>query len=696
MLPSRLKVRGAKVTYLLAADTGGTFTDLVGYDRETQRIFFGKTLTRPDNLVDGVLECIAASKVDLGRADLIKHGTTDIINAFVQRAGARTALVTTHGFRDVLEIGRANRPVAFDLNYRRDPPLVPRRLCFTIAGRLDAGGRELEPLDFSGLQELAVRLLKEGVTAVAVSLINAYQNPAHEQSVAEFFRSKLPGVFVTTGTELTREWYEYERASTAAANAYVGQRAKQYLGRFKTDLAAAGFNKTVYMMGSNGGVFSIPRASQQPISMLESGPIGGCIGAGAYAEALNLKKLIAFDMGGTTAKCALVENGQFEVQPTYYVGGYERGFPIRCPILDIVEVGAGGGSIASVDPQGRLHVGPRSAGSAPGPVAFGRGGLEPTVTDANVVLGRIGSGTFMGGALQLDAAKAARAIVQKIAQPLGYSADSLDVMASGILAIASTTMAGAIKEITIERGLDAREFDLFVFGGGGPLHGASLARELHIPRVIVPPQPGNFSAFGMLLADARIDDTRTFLRILDVRSCEDMEAVFCEMETRTSEALKREFDSSQIRFERQAEMRYRGQKHAIRLPLKVKSQLKALRNQFDASYKKRYGHSDSTIAVEFVALRVTGYARADRPDLIGLRDRDTASGTVRPSVREVYFADLGCRVPAEVFRRDTLPVGYSAKGPAIIEDYGSTVVIEPRDRFEVGKLGEITIYCDDK
>lgn len=684
------------MTYLLAADTGGTFTDLVGYDREQHRIFFGKTLTRPDNLVDGVLDCITASGVDLAQVDLIKHGTTDIINAFVQRAGARTALVTTHGFRDVLEIGRANRPVAFDLNYRRDPPLVPRRLCLTVGGRIDAGGREIEPLDFGELQDVADRLIKEGVAAVAISLINAYQNPTHEQHVADVFRSRLANVFVTTGTELTREWYEYERASTAAANAYVGQRAKQYLGRFKTDLAAAGFDKTVFMMASNGGVFSIGRASQQPISMLESGPIGGCIGAGAYAEALGLKKLIAFDMGGTTAKCALVEDGQFEVQPTYYVGGYEYGFPIRCPILDIVEVGAGGGSIASVDAQGRLHVGPRSAGSAPGPVAFGRGGVEPTVTDANVVLGRIGPGTFMGGALQLDATRAAEAIVKRIAEPLGYSLDALDSMASGILAIASTTMAGAVKEITIERGLDAREFDLFVFGGGGPLHGASLARELHIPRVIVPPQPGNFSALGMLLADARIDDTRTFLRILDRQSCEDMDSVFGEMEHLTSDALRREFGATQVRFERQAEMRYRGQKHAIRIALTKRVTLAALRNQFDSSYKKRYGHSDSTIAVEFVALRVTGFARADRPDLISLHSRTPASDPVAPRERDVYFADLGRRVLTKVFRRDTLPIGYSGEGPAIIEDYGSTVVIEPRDRFEVGKLGEITIYCGDK
>lgn len=683
------------VSYMLAADTGGTFTDLVGYDRERQSLFFGKTLTRPDNLVDGVLECIQASKVALGQVDLIKHGTTDVINAFVQRAGARTALVTTRGFRDVLEIGRANRPIAFDLNYRRDPPVVPRRLCFTVGGRIDRNGRELEPLDHAELERLAETLIREQVEAVAVSFINAFCNPSHEQIVAGFLRQKLADAYITTGTELTREWYEFERASTAAANAYVGQRARTYLRRFETDLAAAGFSSTLYMMASNGGVLSIARAAQQPIAMLESGPIGGCIGAGVYAEALGLKKVVAFDMGGTTAKCALVENGRFEVQPTYYVGGYERGFPIRCPILDIVEVGAGGGSIASVDAQGRLHVGPRSAGSEPGPVAFGRGGIEPTVTDANVVLGRIGSGTFMGGALRLDAEAAHQAIARQIAEPLGYPGDrSIDRIASGILAIASATMAGAVKEITIERGFDIREFDLFVFGGGGPLHGASLARELHIPRVIVPPQPGNFSALGMLLADARLDDTRTFLRGLDLAAIGEMEAVYSEMERAIGQTLREEFAASRLDFERHAEMRYRGQKHTIRIPITKERGLEILRTSFDRNYRKRYGHADPAAPVEFVALRVTGYACGEQPSL--LRLHQTAADNSEPAhgSRHVYFDELKARAPTAVYRRDALPIGFAAKGPAIIEDYGSTIVIEPRDRFEIGRLGEIVIHCD--
>lgn len=682
------------MSYLLAADTGGTFTDLVGYDRERRTLFFGKTLTRPDNLVDGVLECIHASEVDLGRVELIKHGTTDIINAFVQRAGARTALVTTRGFRDVLEIGRANRPVAFDLNYRRDPPVVPRRLCFTVSGRLDRNGNELEPLDPAELERLAQTLSDEQIDAVAVSFINAFCDPRHEQTVAEFLRRKLPDIYVTAGTELTREWYEFERASTVAANAYVGQRARTYLRRFESDLAQAGFHKTLYMMASNGGVLSIARAAQQPIAMLESGPIGGCIGAGVYAEALGLKKIVAFDMGGTTAKCALVDNGRFEVQPTYYIGGYEYGFPIRCPILDIVEVGAGGGSIASVDAQGRLHVGPRSAGAQPGPVAFGRGGAEPTVTDANVVLGRIGSGTFMGGALNLDDRAAREAIVRRIAEPLGYSEDAIDRIASGILAIASTTMAGAIKEITIERGLDVRDFDLFVFGGGGPLHGASLARELHIPRVIVPPQPGNFSALGMLLADARLDDMRTFLRPLDATAVAGMEAIFQETELAIMQSLRQEFGATRIEFERHAEMRYRGQKHTIRIAISNVVSLDSLRADFDRSYVKRYGHADPTAPIEFVALRVTGYARGEHPDLLALHCPSAEHAEPLRSTRDVYFDALNARMPTVIYRRDTLPTGFAEKGPAIIEDYGSTIVVEPRDRFEVGQLGEIVIHCD--
>ena len=683
------------MAFALAADTGGTFTDVVGYDRERRALFFGKRLTTYGNLVQGVLDCVRDARVSLPQVEVVKHGTTDVINTFIQRSGAHTALVVTRGFRDVLEIGRANRPVPFDLHYCRTPPLVARRFCYEIGGRIDHEGREIESLNRDEIQDLADTLRREKIGAVAVSLINAYVNPMHEQEAAELLEEKLPGVFVTTGTSLTREWYEFERASTAVANAYVGPRVREYVENFSTELSGAGFRGTFYMMASNGGVLAVDRAKIQPVALLESGPVGGCIGAGVYARELNLKKIVAFDMGGTTAKCAVLENGRFDVEPTYYVGGYERGFPVRSPILDIVEVGAGGGSIAAVDAQGRLHVGPRSAGAEPGPVAFGRGGSEPTVTDANLVLGRIGTGAFMGGALHLDAIAASRAILERVAVPLGYTGSkALDTLASGILAIATATMASAIKEITIERGLDVREFDLFVFGGGGPLHGAKLARQLHIPRIIVPPHPGNFSALGMLLADARLDETRTFLRDLNAATCGEMAMIFEDIECDIVRVLRQEFNSRETFFERQAEMRYRGQMHSIRIAMPSSSTADMIRADFHVAYARRYGHADESAPVELVALRVTGYARGDRFDLSGLHGGKTAKSEPVSHTRSVYFSEREARLPTAVYPRNTLPEGFSAHGPAIVEDYGATTVVEPDDWFEVGSLGQITIHCE--
>src|SRR6476619_5546927 len=404
--------------YAVAVDIGGTFTDLVAYDAETRRVAYAKSPTTYGNLVDGVLDCFAKAKLEPLAASFVNHGTTLVINALIQRKGAKAALVTTKGFRDVLEIARGNRPDPFDLHYRRDEPLIPRPLRFEVAERIGSQGEIVTPLDVAALSPLAAKLKDNAIDAVAIFFMNSYANPAHEEQAAATLRTLLPGVYVTCSTEITREWYEYERTSTVAANAYVGPQVNTYIQRLEHDLEAKGFAGSLYMMGSNGGLLSVERTCRQPIGLVESGPIGGCIGAGAYAEALGMKNVIAFDMGGTTAKCALVENGRFSVESLYYAGGYVKGFPIKSPVIDIVEVGSGGGSIAWLDAQSRLHVGPQSAGSTPGPVCYSRGGTEPTVTDANLVLGRLNPDRFLGGELKLDNA-AARNAVAKIAAPLG-------------------------------------------------------------------------------------------------------------------------------------------------------------------------------------------------------------------------------------------------------------------------------------
>jgi N-methylhydantoinase A len=674
----------------VGTDIGGTFTDLVGYDAGSGLLFFGKTLTDYDDFVAGVMRCFAEVKLAPAAIEILKHGTTQIINTLLERRGARTAIVSTAGFRDVLGIGRASRPIPFDLDYARNPPLVPRHLRFEVKERIDAHGDVLIAPDPGEVEALAGRLAQLDVEAVAVTFINAYRNPAHEQLVAELLRSRLPGVYVTTGSELSREWFEFERSATAAANAYVGPRAHSYIDRFAHAMSEAGFTGKFLFMGSNGGVLAPARAKQQPIALVESGPIGGCIGAAAYARKLGDEKLIAFDMGGTTAKCALIERNAFDVHSTYHVGGYEYGFPIQTPVLDIVEVGTGGGSIASVDPHGKLHVGPRSAGSTPGPAAFGRGGDEPTVTDANLVLRRIGGQTFLNGALPLDEQLARNALMQRVAQPLGYAdSDAARVVANGIVGLADMQMAMAIKEITIERGKDVRDFALFAFGGGGPLHAISLARELKIGRVIVPPEPGNFSALGMLLADARVDETRSFLLDLDGAAIPILRAQVAELSEAVASVLARDFAGAEVSRHCHVEMRYKGQRHPIRVDINGTETQDALRALFLNTYRTRYGRADEAGAIELTSVHVAGFAHTEQPDLTRLHRAGVDAAPAVSGTRQIWFGSEAHSAP--VYVRDRLRIGVEIEGPAVVEEFGSTTIIGPGDRLRVGALGEFQI-----
>ena len=424
------------MSYAIAVDIGGTFTDLVAYDHAAQKVIYAKSPTTYDNLVEGILDCFHKAKIKPAEASLVNHGTTLVINSLIQRTGAKTALVTSQGFRDILEIARGNRPDPFDLHYQRDEPLIPRELRLEVPERMGSKGEVVTPLDTAALEKLAVEIRKTGVESVAIFFMNSYINPVHEEVAAEKLRKLLPGVYVTFSTDLTREWYEYERCSTVAANAYVGPQVSTYIRQLDSDLEQQGFAGSLFMMGSNGGLLSAERTCRQPIGLVESGPIGGCIGASAYADALGFKNLVAFDMGGTTAKSALVENGRFSVNSVYYANGYVKGFPIKSAVIDIVEVGSGGGSIAWLDSQKRVHVGPQSAGSTPGPVSYGRGGMEPTVTDANLVLGRLNAGNFLGGEMKLDVNTARRVIEERIATPLGYGGENgMIKMADGIISI---------------------------------------------------------------------------------------------------------------------------------------------------------------------------------------------------------------------------------------------------------------------
>jgi N-methylhydantoinase A len=683
------------MSYAIAVDIGGTFTDLVAFDHESRRVIYAKSPTTYENLVDGILDCFRKAKIKPAEASLLNHGTTLVINSLIQRKGAKTALVTSGGFRDVLEIARGNRPDPFDLHYQRDEPLIPRELRFEVPERLDSKGEVVTPLDKAALRKLADEIKKLGIESVAVFFINSYINPSHEENATEQLRELLPDTYITFSTDLTREWYEYERCSTVAANAYVGPQVSTYIRRLESDFKREGFNGSLFMMGSNGGLLSVERTCRQAIGLVESGPIGGCIGASAYAEKLGFKNLVAFDMGGTTAKCALVENGRFSVNSVYYVNGYIKGFPIKSAVIDIVEVGSGGGSIAWIDAQNRLHVGPQSAGSTPGPVCYGRGGTEPTITDANLILGRLNPENFLGGEMRLDIGAAKHELAERIALPLGYDgATGMIQMADGVISIAIVIMAGAIRKISVEHGLDPRDFVLFSYGGGGPLHSCALAHELSIPKVIIPPEPGNFSAIGMLLADARIDTSKTFVGILNDQTVAVMAEIYRAMESAASDSLAKEFGTRDIFFEHHAEMRYRGQRHNIKVPVSGLNDAEQIRIAFERDYKRRYGHADAKAPAEFQALHLSAFARLKQPEIARLPR--APSKAQEPTTRRIYLGGAGGWIDAKIYHRDALEPGFTATGPTVIEEYGSTTVVWPGDRFEIGELGEIRIHCAAK
>ena len=673
-----------------AVDTGGTFTDLVMFDPDKGEVRYTKSLTTHENPIDGILACIAKAKVDLGATELFKHGTTLVINTLLERTGPLMALVTTRGFRDLLEFGRGNRTEPFNLFFRRDPPLVPRELRFEIEERVDGRGKIVAAPQRAEVEAIARALRSRGVAAVAVAFLNSYLAPENERKVAAWLRELLPECFVSTGVDLTREWYEFERTATAVANAYTGPKIGRYVATLERVLKQHRFQGQLLLMGSNGGILAAQHAATAPILLVESGPVGGCIGAGAYGRALEIGNLIAFDMGGTTAKCAVLRDGAFGIESIYYAGGYGRGTPIRAPVVDIDEVGAGGGSIAWIDGQNRLNVGPRSAGSAPGPVAYGLGGTEATVTDANLVLGRLDPARFQGGEMRLDTDAARRALANRLAAPLGYRGeDGLMRLACGILSIAAVKMGEAIKRITVQRGRDPRQFALFAYGGGGPLHAVELARELAIPLVLVPPEAGNFSAIGMLLADIRRDESRTFLRRLEPENFAAMEAEFTAMERDLQTSLRGDFGTLPMEFERMAECRFVGQYHTVRV--KVDGQdFAGLEQGFHGIYRDRYGHAIERAPSEVVSLHVAALARMAQPRIAGLAGALPQTMPARAPTRPVHFADQGAR-DTSVFQRRSLPPGFAGEGPAVIEEYGSTTLVGPDDSFTIGTLGEIRI-----
>jgi N-methylhydantoinase A len=681
----------------VGVDIGGTFTDLIAYETDSSKIESVKSLTTYDNLARGVLNCIDKADIRPENITYLFHGTTIVINTVIQRSGSKTALITTEGFRDVLEIARGNRPEPYNLLYRRSPPLVERRLRYEVIERMGSKGQIRIPLDRESLARVVNEIRKENVEAVAIAFFNSYANPAHEREAAAFVRKELPQAFVTASTDLSQELREYERTSTAVVNAYVGKMVQGYIkNQLEAKLSEQGFNGRFFVMESSGGVMTAAAAAERPALLMESGPVAGVIGSAHLGACMNLPDVVSFDMGGTTAKCCLVEAGRPAVTDLYFVGGYERGFPVQAAMLDVVEVGAGGGSIAWIDATGSLRVGPRSAGSEPGPVCYGRGGTEPTVTDANAVLGRIDPDYFLGGQMKLDAA-AAQETIAKIAAQLNR--DVMEI-AEGIVRIANFIMAGAVRRITIERGRDPRDFAMVAQGGGGPIHAVDIARELGIRTVLVPQLPSTFSAVGMLVANVRHDYVRSMPRRLDAIDLSDLENQYRSLEQDGRARIAEEApDAIETVFTRFADMRYKGQAHTVKVDLTGAATADAVQANFEREYTRLYGHVSEGVPIEIVSIRVAAEGRLDAPSIDKLgAERKNANGKAPPRAagqRQVYFAEAKGFLATPVYFRDDLPAGMKLEGPAVIQEYGSTTVLHPGDALTVEGNGAMTIHVGE-
>ena len=672
----------------IAVDIGGTFTDLVAVD-DNGEIFRSKSLTTPDDLARGIEDCLRGAEIDVAGANFFVHGSTVTINAVLEHKGARTGLITTKGFRDVYEIGRGNRPEGYNLFFKRPVPLVPRDLRLEVDERLYATGEVLTPLSEESAAATIDALKSAGVESIAVCLLHAYANAAHEQRLGELLRERFAAAYVSLSHEILREFREYERTSTTVLNSYVGPLVSRYLASLEKMLGQAGFRGTFRVMQSNGGVMAAETAKKVPVTMMESGPVAGVIAAAQLGEALGCRQIISFDMGGTTAKSSLIKDFHPEVTSSYYVGGYVSGHPMMLPVVDIVEVGNGGGSIAWMDPAGGLKVGPQSAGALPGPACYGQGGTEPTVTDANLMAGRIDPEFFLGSGIRLQREKAAQAILEKIGKPLGLS---LEEAALGILTIANFNMSLSVRAVSVEKGYDPRDCALVPSGGGGALHAMAIARELSVPRVIIPPMPAHFSALGMLMADLKHDYVQTFVRELAETSGPQIADAFALLEKAAIETLTEEGSKpEQIVLRHFLDMRYRGQEYTLPVPvtedLRGLSDFGAIRARFDQLHQEHYGHSAPKEPVMMVNLRLSALGKFDDKLPLNATAREADRG--ERGRRRVIFESEPVDCP--IYLRTGFRAGDGLEGPAIIEEVGATILVYPGDRMQVNEFGHLVI-----
>ena len=672
------------VSSRVAIDVGGTFTDVVTFNSANGGLRFDKVPTTPSDPQQGVINGFAAAEVSLDAISYFIHGTTLGLNALLTRRGAKTGIITTEGFRDVYLLGRTSRNPMYDWKFRKPASLVERRHILEVPERLDFEGNILKDFDEVAAKKIALRAKELELEAVAIVFLHSYVNPSHENKMAKILRETCPDIEVTVSSELSREIREYERTSTAVLDTYIKPIVRRYLSKLKDSLTAKGFKGQFLMTRSGGGAMTVDSAMESPVNLILSGPAGGVLGGTWLARNSQYPNLITIDMGGTSLDASLVVDGQ---PLTYFDSAFE-GLPINLASLYIHTIGAGGGSLVWIDEGDHLQVGPGSAGAEPGPAAYGKGGSEATFTDAALHVGYLGNEYSLAGSLALDkllAEKALKVNADKLKM-------SVDEVAYGVLRISTTKIVGAVRTITVELGHDPAGFALLSFGGGGGLCGIDVARELSIPTVIMPPGPGAFSAFGMLMADVQHDFSRTRIGQLEKADLSRMNADFVEMrQSATADLASEGFSAKQQSFNCSIDLRYQGQEHSVTMPVAEKidqKEIERLKHAFADAHERAYGHAMPD-PIEMVALRFTGIGQVQAPELPLLK-RGTG-GTPKADGERMVYVGNGKRQAYKLYSRDNFSFGDVIEGPAVINEHTATTIMHQGDRAEVGQFGEIVI-----
>ncbi|MEM0150406.1 MAG: hydantoinase/oxoprolinase family protein [Thermoplasmata archaeon] len=684
----------------LGIDIGGAFTDLVAYDEKTGEIIWVKDETTPKDPSDGVIKTIKKSMIDVKKIEMIIHGQTVVINSIITRNGAKVALLTTKGHRDILIMQRANRRDIYNFTYKKPEPFVPRYLTYEVNERISSDGKILKEISEDEIKSILTKILQENVESICISFLNSYVNPVHELKVKQIIENelnnkKLKDIPITMSHEISREWGEYERTNTAVLNAYVKPKIKDYLSKIENEVNIMGYNNSYFTVLSNGGISLFDFTKNFPIYSIESGPVAGVIGAIALGEILGERNIIVLDGGSTTTKASLVENLLPKVISEYYVGRdkFNSGYPVKIPVIEIEEVGNGGTSIAWIDEIGNLRVGPMATGADPGPACYGKGGKDPTVTDAYLVNGLINPNYLLGGKMKIFKDLAIEAIKNKISN---FYKISVEEASEGIIKIANENAANAIRIISVQKGYDPRDFTLIAHGGSGPMFAPFIAQELEIGKIIIPTiPPGVFSAWGMLITDIRHDLLTTNVVNLNSESLEIINTTYDEMDKKMLDIFyhTEKIGENKLQLFHYGDLRYKGQEHTVKIPINKtpikENDLEIIISRFHEYHEREYGFKLIKSAIEIVNFHVIGIAKLNKPKIVEIRDKNYSEKDALKEERTIFLN--GIRIKLPVYDRNRLPLNKILYGPAILEDPTSTVLVLEDQYFERDKYGNIVI-----